>query len=136
MAQNRLIDRPPPDYADSATPVTIGVVDFVNGQETPDGHGILAWSDAGTFYCAILDSPEQFVVDGIVSTAGQRRTILAGSVTVGSVWVWAGVLYAFVSVMQEGDSYTTVLQANDPNDPVSWSEIGRFNEVTSFDVRG
>lgn len=113
-----------------ARPVQVeSAVGGICGARTPDGHGVLLWPRAGGAFCAVVDSPERFLVDNSVSTV---RTVLAtgSGVRDTSVFTVGAGLYALVMARIGGIQTMRLYVANDANDPTSWSIRSTIQSVT------
>lgn len=119
-----------------AIPVQQGDVSYLTIALTPNGQGILGWIDAtaNEFRCAVVPEFNDCFTDDVVP-AGDVRTVWSSgtrNVYIGSIWVWQGALYAFISHYLDGNGKVECYIADDIENPVVWTLRGTIRDHTTF----
>lgn len=93
----------------------------LTGCETPDGHGVLVWVVSGGVHFAVVNSPRSFIIDDVVPLADVQVMMTAGTIYGACVFSHGGATYCLVGLNTPHTFSVDIYEADDPNEPTSWS---------------
>lgn len=125
MASDDLPGYTPSTPTSFARPVQVrDATGGLSGVETPDGHGVLMWANSGEIFCAVVDTPMDFIVDDIVPLIDIRTVASPGGTIYGtSVFMANSDLLCVSHEHVSNRCHVRVRKANNPNDPTIWTVL-------------